>query len=262
MVEKAGRWSPLWLRWEKPLLKEYNGITEKDAWEDATPAKVKEHGFTPHVTTLTVKTATNEDKARITTNGKAEKATGIFPGNEFLFTPAIDEVIATKAYFNIKRLRRSDVSQCFQYNRMADARLPRTVIVNLRPIEWGGYHRRAKKMLAVGYGMADAGRELFITIVAFLVDHGLMQRPEAQCMFVKRVGAQGFMLIGLATDDIQHLATDDEPTQAADRDLECELSKRWKMVHEDAHDVLGVRSWSRRSPNTSTNQYKRSCPNQ
>jgi hypothetical protein len=245
MVEKAGRGSPLWVRWEKALLKEYNGITEKDAWEDATQAEVQEHGFTPHVTTLTVKRATNEDKARITTNGKAEKAKGIFPGKEFLFTPAMDEVIlrfmgAIKAYFNLKRLRRSDVSQCFQYNRMADARLPRTVIVNLRPIEWGGYHRRAKKMLAVGYGMADAGREWFITIVAFLVDQGFVQCPEAECMFVKRVGTQGFILIGLATDDIQHLATDDELTQAADRDLECELSKQWQMVHEDAHDVLGV----------------------
>jgi hypothetical protein len=245
MIEKAGRGSPLWTRWEKPLLKEYNGITDKDAWEDATPTEIREHGFTPHVTTLTVKRTTNEDKARITTNGKAEKATGIFPGKEFLFTPAMDEVIlrfmgAIKAYFNLRRLRRSDVSQCFQYNRMADARLPRTVIVNLRPIEWGGYHRKAKKMLAVGYGMADAGREWFITIVAFLVDQGFAQCPEAECMFVKRVGSQGFILIGLATDDIQHLATEDELTQAADRELECELSKRWKMVHEDAHDVLGV----------------------
>ena len=28
--------------------------------------------------------------------------------------------------------------------------------------------------------------------------------------------------------------------QGGEQSLECELSKRWKMVHEDAHDVLGV----------------------
>ena len=63
------------------------------------------------------KKRSGDDKARINVNGKVEKNNKIFPGKEFLFTPAMDEIIlrylaAIKAYYRIKRYQGPRMGSC------------------------------------------------------------------------------------------------------------------------------------------------------
>lgn len=229
--------------WEPIINKESSGMIKLGAMKQLQDDEYADEPITPHVTDCSTR-RDDSKKARICINGKAEKKRGVFPSREFLRSPAMEEVLlrflySLGAYYRLLR-KESDVAQCFQNVPMSSVRIPRNIVIFLSELECRVPGGARFLMQSCGYGTADAGREWFIIIEAFFLDQGFSQCDYNECLFVKHIGTEGIIIIGVATDNTLRIHTRDPATIEADQELMQAMDNRWKMTHGEHSDLLGV----------------------
>ena len=237
----------LYKRWIGPIQEELKGMVESHNLHriptEEARAKAK---LTPVVWALSTK-ANGTNKARMNVDGRYEIRAKIFEDTEDHYVPPMDESsiktqIGIAAYYGMK-LVKSDLKQAFnRINRMDQATNPRNIIIWLPEYicehVGGAYYQYS----VVGYGTADASRELRNHVTTFLTELRYTMDPYDPAMFVKSAPGQARIIIGLQTDDFLQSYTPNKNGKALVEELHAAMAtKRWEATHEwDPTTILNI----------------------
>jgi hypothetical protein len=209
-----------------------------------TKEEAEEVGITPHVTDLQTKTS-GKLKARINIDGRWEIRRGVFEDRDLLYAPAMNGDLAillmTYAAWYGMEVSSSDVTQAFTYNEMSEATTKRRIMLHFSEMECGIIGGGYFECNAVSYGTADAAIEWNNNIHKMMTEQGYIQSAYEQCLYIKRIGKNDMVLVGIATDDFLKVSTNSEMAKTEVKRLETAMDNKWLVKHIRRPDnIIGI----------------------
>jgi hypothetical protein len=200
-------------------------------------------GITPHVTDMMTK-ADGRLKARINIDGRWEIRAGVFDDKDALYAPAMDSdlvvFILTYAAYWRADITTSDVTQAFTYNKMTDADKQRRIILHFNETECGIPGGAYFECNAVSYGTADASAEWNKQVHKLMIEQGYNQSVYNPCLYIKNIGEDRPMMVGIATDDFLKVNPPTERGRKARQELEDAIDKKWQAKHILSKKIIGI----------------------
>ena len=228
--------------WAAAMQNEYEGMCKVS--EEIDERTAKGIGITRKVTDCKTK-RDGTKKVRMNVDGRAEKQRGAFNDLNMLYSPAMEEkllkmLIEYAAYYRL-HMEKSDVEKCFLNNDMEEAIFKREIVMEFKPVESGKQTTEFRKLNVVGYGTCDAGREWYRRFNQFMITEGFLKSLFFPCLYRKLIGTTSILIVGVATDDMLKICTDDQPGHAAMAQFNKNLDNKWKVKHSpEVGDILGV----------------------
>jgi hypothetical protein len=208
-----------------------------------TEEEAKAVGITPHVTDMTTK-SDGRQKARINIDGRWEIRAGVFEDKEVLYAPAMDGdlvvLILTYAAYWSAEITTSDVTQAFTYNKMENADRKRRIMLHFNETECGIEGGAYFECNAVSYGTADASAEWNKQVHQLMIEQGYKQSAYNPCLYIKDIGEDRPMLVGIATDDFLKVNPPTERGRKERQQLEDAIDAKWQAKHILSKKIIGI----------------------